>query len=88
MKDVVGIIHNHPGGTLVPSAADWTSVYDKMALDITAAGGNGDRLLMYVIGATYPPGGPAPTWRIFVYDQRNRTEAVMGPEVNPAGEPC
>ncbi|HEY8995356.1 MAG TPA: hypothetical protein VIM71_11880 [Lacunisphaera sp.] len=88
IKDVIGIIHNHPGGTLIPSAADWTSVYDRMVRYINNAGGDGNKLLMYVIGATYPPGGPAPTWRIFVYDQRNRTEAVMGPEVNPAGEPC
>lgn len=87
VKDVVGIIHNHPGGTLIPSAADWNSVYDRLGADITAAGGDGSKLLMYIIGATYPPGGPAPTWVIFVYDQRNRAEAVHGPEVNPAGQP-
>lgn len=88
MKDVVGIIHNHPGGTLIPSAADWNSVYDRLGTDITAAGGDGSKLLMYIIGATYPPQGPRPTWVIFVYDHRNRTEAVHGPEVNPAGQPC
>jgi hypothetical protein len=88
MKDVIGIIHNHPGGTLIPSAADWNAVYDRMTLDITAAGGDGGRLLMYIIGATYPPEGPKPTWRIFVYDPRNRNETVHGPEVNPAAQPC
>jgi hypothetical protein len=87
IRDIVGIIHNHPGGTLIPSAGDW-AVYDGLGADITAAGGDGSKLLMYIVGATYPPGGPAPTWRIFVYDLRNRSETIMGPEVNPEGDPC
>jgi len=76
MRNVRGLIHNHPGGTLRPSALDW-GVYDRMVADIRTAGGAGS-LLMYIIGATYPPGGPAPTWRISYTMGEIETSPTLG----------
>lgn len=83
IKDVVGLVHNHPGGTVRPSPADW-DVYDSLKGDILAAGGDPS----YIIANDYAPGSPTPVVRMRVYDQRNRAGEAPGPEVNPNGEPC
>ncbi|MDP2260242.1 MAG: hypothetical protein Q8J89_11055 [Caulobacter sp.] len=87
MADVGGLIHNHPGGSQRPSAADW-AVFDQLKIDVATAGGNPSALRIYIVAPTYTAGNPNPQWRIFVYDDRNRSGGETGPEVNPDGTPC
>lgn len=85
--NVLGLVHNHPGGSQRPSAADW-EMFDALRLEIGEAGGDPAAVRMYLVAPTYTPGNPNPQWRIFVYDDRNRSGGETGPEVNPNGEPC
>lgn len=87
LRDVVGIIHNHPGGSQRPSGPDW-AILDDLKLRVTNAGGDPSAVRMYIVAPTYTAGNPNPNWRIFVYDDRNRTGGETGPEVNPDGVPC
>lgn len=82
--NILGYIHNHPGGTTVPSAAD-REVYGWMKTEIANAGGDASNFRMYIVGATGDFNTP---YRIYVYSQVNIYSPETGPEVNPDSQRC
>lgn len=78
--NLVGEIHSHPGGSLVPSAADWGRVD-------TWSGWTGRNFRSYVVARD--TSDPNSEFRIRVYDTTSdRDIDAIGPEVNPEAAPC
>lgn len=78
--NLVGEIHSHPGGNLVPSAADWARL-DHWS------GWTGRNFRSYVVARD--PADPNSEFRIRVYDTTSdRDIDAIGPEVNPEATQC
>jgi hypothetical protein len=77
--NIIGFIHNHPGGTTVPSPPD-VAIFNDMVHNVSIAGGDISVMSYYVIG-------PEPASRIYAYGPSS-VSGVEGPEVNPDAEIC
>ncbi len=88
--NVVGFIHNHPGGSLAPSGADWTyfnALYSWIE-QFSAGGTTRANLLRHYIISRDVTASSSPM-AIRVYNNASdRNSSAVGPDVNPESVPC
>lgn len=88
--NLLGWIHNHPGGTQEPSGDDWLAFderYNYVAQNSSGGQARADQLRMYMI--LQDNSGPTPGWKINVYGKNSsRNTNAPAPQVNPEGQPC
>lgn len=88
--NLIGFIHNHPGGGLNPSGDDWAgfdSLYNWVARWSSGGTARANRLRQYIIARdTTVPNSPMAI-RVF-NNTSDRSADATAPEVNPEGQPC
>ena len=89
-NNLVGFIHNHPGGGLNPSGDDWIgfdNLYEWVAQWSSGGTARADQLRQYIVARdTSDPNSPM---AIRVFNKNSsRSSDAPAPEVNPDGQPC
>ncbi len=89
-NNLVGFIHNHPGGGLNPSGDDWTgfdNLYSWVAQWSSGGVSRANRLRQYIIARDVTDPNSQMAIRVF-NNNSNRSADAPAPEVNPEGLPC
>jgi len=88
--NVIGYVHNHPGGGLTPSGSDWAN-FDALFnwVEQYSAGGfaRASMLRQYIIARDTTDPNSEMMIRVYNNSSSRQGEAT-GPEVNPNGLPC
>jgi len=88
--NLIGFIHNHPGGGLTPSGDDWAgfdSLYNWVAQWSSGGVSRANQPRQYIIGRD--TSDPNPSMRIRVFDKESsRSSDATALEVNPDGQQC
>lgn len=88
--NLIGFVHNHPGGTIAPSGDDWAgfdSLYGWVAQWSSDGVSRANQLRQYIIARDANNPNSSIKIRAFDKDSSRGSEAA-GQEVNPDGEQC
>lgn len=89
-NNLIGFIHNHPGGSLAPSGDDWAG-FDSLHGWVSqwSSGGmtRANQLRQYIIARDTTDPNSQMAIRVFNSNSSRNADAP-GPEVNPDGQPC
>ncbi|MDO9588534.1 MAG: hypothetical protein Q8R45_03620 [Brevundimonas sp.] len=86
--NLIGSVHNHPGGSMNPSGSDWQG-FDGLHSWVSAYAGTAraDQMRLYIIARDV--NDPNSQMSIHVFDKdSNRNSDSPAEDVNPDGQPC
>lgn len=88
--NLIGFVHNHPGGGIAPSGDDWAgfdSLYGWVAQWSSGGVSRADQMRQYIIARDTNDPNSSMKIRAFGKDSSRDSDAA-GQEVNPDGEQC
>jgi hypothetical protein len=88
--NLIGFIHNHPGGGLNPSGDDWAgfdSLYNWVAQWSSGGQARANQLRQYIIARDTTDPNSSMAIRVFNNDS-SRSSDAPAPEVNPEAQQC